>query len=347
MKTAFDITPILESVASVKQINSILEVICSTANVSFAALAPAVSGRFFVAAIHGENSMDLSLGQELSLDDALMTTIPIESKLSAVLILPNSDGAVLENERVISHLAELIGFHLSEIVVQGQEFEHSKKLISDRERMIGILAHDVRNPIGAISNVAELLSRMELDSRLTKMAKLLYNSTQRMRSQVENILDFSRGHLGGGIKLYPNLEDSMEQVLLDVVALHQLGSSNEIKVDVSLSKSLFCDRLRVAQLLAALLSNAQLYGEPGSTVFLTITALDNEFVLSVRNKGEAIDKQVLQRLFLPYCKSDVNPSQQGIALGLYLSSEIAKAHNGELTVQSDNGFTTFTFVMPQ
>jgi len=73
---------------------------------------------------------------------------------------------------------------------------------------------------------------------------------------------------------------------------------------------------------------------------------DGVFELSVSNQGEPIPPQAMARLFAPYERGAVRPSQQGLGLGLYIASEIARAHGGTLTVTSTAEETCFTLKMP-
>jgi sigma-B regulation protein RsbU (phosphoserine phosphatase) len=70
------------------------------------------------------------------------------------------------------------------------------------------------------------------------------------------------------------------------------------------------------------------------------------FLLAVSNGGEAIPAKALERLFEPFFRADVRPSQQGLGLGLYIVSAIARAHGGSIDVASDASETRFSFRMP-
>ena len=95
----------------------------------------------------------------------------------------------------------------------------------------------------------------------------------------------------------------------------------------------FCDRARVGQLFSNLLSNALTHGEPGSPVWVRATT-DAGFELSVVNLGPPIAPDSLKRLFLPFARGGEQSSSQGLGLGLYIASEIARAHNGSLEAVS-------------
>ena len=103
--------------------------------------------------------------------------------------------------------------------------------------------------------------------------------------------------------------------------------------------------MRIGQLLSNLLGNALTYGTAGEPV--TVTAkTEEQFELAVCNAGEPISAAAMERLFYPFSRGEVRPSQQGLGLGLYIASEIAKAHGGTIDVTSTSKSTCFTLKMP-
>jgi len=119
-----------------------------------------------------------------------------------------------------------------------------------------------------------------------------------------------------------------------------------IETDFTHRECLKCDRTRISQLLSNLAANALTYSYPGTPVRARTRIHDGVFELSVSNQGEPIPPQAMARLFAPYERGAVRPSQQGLGLGLYIASEIARAHGGTLTVSSTVEETCFTLKMP-
>ena len=107
-----------------------------------------------------------------------------------------------------------------------------------------------------------------------------------------------------------------------------------------------CDRARISQLLSNLVANALTYSTPGTPVRAITHIADGVFELKVVNHGEPIPQVAMARLFSPYERGAVRPSQQGLGLGLYIASEIARAHGGTLTVSSTPDETCFTLRIP-
>ena len=103
---------------------------------------------------------------------------------------------------------------------------------------------------------------------------------------------------------------------------------------------------RIAQLFSNLLGNALTYGSPDHAIRVRVHSDAEQFSLSVANSGEAISPAEQKRLFQPFFRGAVRPSRQGLGLGLYIAHEIARAHQGSLTVTSTPAETCFTFKMP-
>ena len=105
------------------------------------------------------------------------------------------------------------------------------------------------------------------------------------------------------------------------------------------------DAPRIGQLFSNLLGNALLYGVENEPVCVTARSNGN-FELAVYNKGDQIPAATMERLFQPFFRGDVRPSQQGVGLGLYIAYEIARAHGGKLEVFRRPKRPAFAFSMP-
>ena len=107
-----------------------------------------------------------------------------------------------------------------------------------------------------------------------------------------------------------------------------------------------CDSARIAQLFSNLLVNAVTHGDPAAPVRVYVRSGDQGFELAVANRGEPLPAKLIEWLFQPFSRASFRPGQQGLGLGLYIASEIARAHGGSLTVASSVEETRFTFRMP-
>jgi len=107
-----------------------------------------------------------------------------------------------------------------------------------------------------------------------------------------------------------------------------------------------CDRGRIGQLVSNLVGNALTHGASNEPVRVRVATKDGLFRLSVSNKGEPIPAAAIEKLFEPFFRGTVRASRQGLGLGLHIAAQIAKAHEGTLTVTSTADETRFTFEMP-
>jgi sigma-B regulation protein RsbU (phosphoserine phosphatase) len=216
-----------------------------------------------------------------------------------------------------------------------------------REQFIAVLGHDLRNPLASISAGARILLRKPKDETETKVLQMMETTVLRMAGLIDNVLDFARGRLGGGISLSRNTNTSIEPVLQQVVdELRTAMPDRRIESDFRITQPINCDRIRLGQLVSNLLGNALTHGAPDKPVLVRALTDNGMFELSVSNAGEPISAEAMEHLFQPFFRGHVRAGLQGLGLGLHIASEIAKAHEGTLTVKSDSAETRFTFLMP-
>jgi phosphoserine phosphatase RsbU/P len=221
-----------------------------------------------------------------------------------------------------------------------------RELAEIREQFIAVLGHDLRNPLASILGVAEMLLRKPQPEQTKTYLELLVGSAHRMSSLINNVLDFARGRLGAGIGLNVESDVKLAEILLQVVEELRVGTDQVIDVEISIAGAVQCDPVRLGQLASNLLGNALTHGAADQPVRLGARTQDGVLEISVTNGGKPIPAAALQRLFQPFFRGDVRRSQQGLGLGLYISSEIAKAHAGTIEVESTELETKFTFRMP-
>jgi signal transduction histidine kinase len=262
--------------------------------------------------------------------------------------------AQLSNARVIDTvtlLAELVSRQLedghrlreSEAALLNER-EHSEL----REQFIAVLGHDLRTPLLSILTGAELLRRQRLEPHARGIVERIARSGRRMSSLVDDVLDFTRGRMGGGIPLAAFDTGELGAQLQHVVdELAQLHPGRRIDSDIALDTVVHCDPRRIAQMLSNLLLNALTHGAPGTPVMVRAHSDDGALYLSVSNEGEPIGKDTLSQLFQPFWRGSNTDPSGGLGLGLYIASEIARSHGGSLDVTSSNTTTTFRFSAPR
>jgi signal transduction histidine kinase len=253
-------------------------------------------------------------------------------------------------------LSELIAAQLE----LNQRFEHSqaelvtsqaalldeRKTSELREQFIGVLGHDLRNPLASIDAGMRLLLKNPGSKTAPEIILSVQRSVVRMVGLVENIMDFARGRLGGGLTVRRDAAQPLTPVLDQVIAeLKSAWPDVAVEAAIDIEEPVNCDRSKMGQLFSNLLSNAITYGDQRKPVRVSATTVAGVFELTVTNFGEPISDKAIENLFRPYTRGD-RPSQQGLGLGLYIASQIAKAHGGTLTASSDSHETRFVFEMP-
>lgn len=217
-----------------------------------------------------------------------------------------------------------------------------------REQFIAVLGHDLRNPLASISSGVRLLTEREVVSpRGQRILSLMLGSVMRASELIDNVLDFARGRLGGGLTLNRNaaqpLAPVLEQVIAEIVSVHP---DRRIEADVAIDVPVACDRIRLGQLLSNLLGNAVVHGSKTDPIVVRAVTSKGLLEISVSNGGQPIEEATRQKLFQPFFRGDLRPNHVGLGLGLHIASEIAKAHGGSLDVTSDRSETRFTCTMP-
>jgi signal transduction histidine kinase len=216
-----------------------------------------------------------------------------------------------------------------------------------REQFIAVLGHDMRTPLSSIVAAAPALQRMPQSTQATAFVERIKRSGDRMARLIDNILDFARGRMGGGIPVIRHPDPQLSHVLVHVIAeLTAIHPQRKVDATIDITKPVSCDPGRIAQLLANLLSNALVHGNENDPVSVVARRDGDLFVLSVTNTGEPIPKEILPRLFHPFSRGAGAKHQEGLGLGLYIAHQIAAAHNGTLSVDSTPASTTFTLSMP-
>ena len=224
---------------------------------------------------------------------------------------------------------------------------HEQELSRIQEQFIAILAHDLRNPVSSLKAGLRLMSRQSIDDTAHGLIDLMNGSLNRMGQLIDNLLDQARSRRGDDIIIERTVTHSLQPALEQIVAeLQSIAPDQLIETNIDLPKPVDCDVPRVSQMFSNLLANAITHGAPDTPIQVNAMMTSEIFTLSVANGGAKIPDQMLPGLFLPFERRKDQPSREGLGLGLFIASEIAKGHGGTLQVSSDDEQTEFTFRMP-
>jgi signal transduction histidine kinase len=263
-------------------------------------------------------------------------------------------AADIDNPKIIDSLtlfADLVSrqLHHEQRLQQSEQALLSAREASElREQFIAVLGHDVRTPLSAILTGSALLRHMGLDDKTLRVVERIERSGQRISSLVDDVVDFTRGRMGGGIGLDARMSADLQQHLRHVVdELRGIHPQRTVVSDIGIAGSVYCDPKRIAQLLSNLLVNALIYGAKDQPVRAVANNCDGGgIVISVTNGGTPMAPETVGALFQPFWRGDNSGMAGGLGLGLYIVSEIARSHNGVMEVTSTPGATTFSFSMP-
>ena len=220
--------------------------------------------------------------------------------------------------------------------------------VSFRERMMGVLGHDLRNPLNAIALSAELLlRRAEWPAEDRKQLERIHRAGDRMKEMIETLLDFTRLRFGAfPLSFRPADLGEIARAVVDELRAGQPDGAIELRARGALRGQ--WDPARVSQAIANLVSNALAYGEPGTMITVEVDGNDREVTVSVNNRGAPIPPAFVAVIFEPF-RRDVpqDRSPHGLGLGLYIVQQIVLAHGGEIRVESNSqDGTTFTMRLP-
>ncbi len=218
-----------------------------------------------------------------------------------------------------------------------------------RELFIGILGHDLRNPLNAVLMAQHLLMETAPAAERQLLMRL-GSSAKRMERMITQLLDFTRARSGGGIALTREPSDLSVICAQAVDELKTAHPARQIEMTVAGDARGLWDTDRMAQVFSNLVANAVTYGSGETAVEISLTATLSEVVCAVRNFGPKIPADLLPYLFDPFrrARHAKAAAAQGLGLGLFICQQIVAAHGGKTVVASTEASgTVFTVTLPK
>jgi signal transduction histidine kinase len=297
--------------------------------------------------------------------DAGSKVYPVESYISVPIFLPNGRyfgnlcafdprPMSISGPHALSMFTRFAALIASQLAQQ-LEREHEHMALLDeratselREQFIAILGHDLRNPLQAVYATSDMLRRRLTDPDLLELAGRINTAARRMSSLIDDVLDFARGRLGGGIAVeLTEVQNISAGLNMIVQELQDAQPGCEIHSSISVDRSVRCDLGRLQQVASNLLANALTHGRPHTPVELIVHADEKHLVLQVWNAGEPIPRESINKIFQPFWRHSVSASRNGLGLGLHICSQIVRAHGGQISVTSTAADgTLFTARLP-
>jgi signal transduction histidine kinase len=225
--------------------------------------------------------------------------------------------------------------------------EAARRAVTARDDLMGVLAHDLRNPLGAISTKAAVVREAAASEVLREQADSIANIAMRMEYLIRSILDVTV--VEAGRFSVEQQEVDAEDLLREIVEMFGFVASSK---GVALERRgasgvrVFADRERILQVLSNLVGNALKFTPPRGRVTLSLERVAGAVRFSVSDTGAGIPAAEQERIFDRFWTRD-RATSRGTGLGLFIAKAIVEAHGGKIWVDSAPGQgSTFRFTLP-
>lgn len=311
---------------------------------------------------HGEKEKDptpsaaethaaLRLAGGFNIDQMVSEYRSLRASVIKLWSVPNKEMQKLDiidltrfNESIDQELAESVS-------------HYTQKVVYSKDLFVGILSHELRNPLNVISMSAQLIMNIgtkagTVNERQSMLAAQIYESTTRIAKIVDELLDLTRARFGSGFAI---IRTPMDMVFVGRQLVDEMRANHPSrKVVFSCTGALKgeWDKARISQVFSNLIGNAIQYSFVDSVINVTIEGTTDEIILTVQNDGVPIPPEKIATLFesLTRAVTDAghHPEAVNLGLGLYITKEIVTAHGGTIAVSStEEAGTIFTVRLPR
>lgn len=239
---------------------------------------------------------------------------------------------------------------VADVTERRRQEELDRQRAEFEQQLIGIVSHDLRNPLSAMLMSASLLTyRLPAESAESRVAHRIVSSGQRASRLIHDLLDFTQARSSAGIPLARrevDIHDTCRSAIEEIMVSWPARTITFQRV----GEGAGCwDPDRIEQIITNLVTNALTYGDPNGVVTVRCSTGPERATLEVHNFGPVIPEHVRDRLFEPYTRQNQHSDpERGIGLGLFIVREIVRAHGGSAGVESDERLgTTFTVELPR
>jgi sigma-B regulation protein RsbU (phosphoserine phosphatase) len=238
---------------------------------------------------------------------------------------------------------------LQDITEQSRRRASAEDRARFAEQMVGIVSHDLRNPLSSIKMAAELLLRGAPTPQQARLLGHINQATDRSKRLIAELLDFTQARVGRGISIAQQGLDLHGVIARGLAELRLAFPGRALEHTSEGAGACRADPDRLIQLLGNLVANAVAYGAPNTPIGVRTLIEPSSFSVAVHNQGAPIPGVLLGTMFEPMTRGDVvDDGTRSVGLGLYIVQQIAQAHGGRVSVASDaNTGTVFTAVFPR
>lgn len=285
----------------------------------------------------------------------IVLRVKVKDTIEGYLFFDNmqSEEAFDEHDKQLLHnLKE----HIISAFLKTKILEELKKLNEAKNEFLGVVAHDLRNPLGNIANFAKLLLMdIEMDSldlaNAKKMLDRINDSSRNLVEIVSGLLNLSAIESG---KIHLNLKkENVDLILNECEEIHKAAADKKnIRLLIERNKtlpSITVDKIRIMEVFDNLISNAIKYSHSGGEVRVYCESNDKEVITHVSDKGQGLTEQDMQTIFSKFTRLSSKPTagESSTGLGLSIVKKIVEIHGGRVWVQSKKDVgSTFSFSIP-
>jgi signal transduction histidine kinase len=241
---------------------------------------------------------------------------------------------------------ELLVTHAAIAIENARLYDQLQAAVRAREDVLAVVSHDLRGPLGAILLRAQSVARERDPHRLVTHAEAIRRAADSMQQLIHGLLDEAKLE-AGPLRLDIGPARIAELVAATVETFSPIASHRRVRLESSVPDMapIACDRDRVLQILANLVTNAVKFTPAGGAVSIKAERRDTELVVVVSDTGIGIDAESLPHIFERYFTTA--RGQGGTGLGLYIVKGLVEAHGGRIWVDTQVGKgTTFCFTLP-
>jgi signal transduction histidine kinase len=247
------------------------------------------------------------------------------------------------------HVARAITSHLASAIARYSALAKLEQTVRYSEIFTGVLAHDLRNPLGAMLMGAHFAMERVNDDKTLESLRRIVASGARMTRMVDQLLDLTRARLGGGLALQREAIDLLRVANHAVVEAEMIAPDATIRVEALGTFDGEWDGDRMAQVFSNLLGNAVQHGTSEHPIVLCLDGRAKEAIEIELRNGGAIPRELLPRIFEPFrTTGHARRGRRGLGLGLYITAELVRLHGGQISVTSSEAEgTRFRIALPR
>jgi PAS domain S-box-containing protein len=239
----------------------------------------------------------------------------------------------------------------TDITARMHEEAELRAALELRDRIFGVLSHDLRNPLSVVLTSAAMLQRTPgLEAKQHQLLQRVVNNAHRIERMAHDLLDYTRTQQARGMPIAPRNTDLLGLCHQVIDGMQLLNPSRTLRLSAEGQSQAPVDPERAVQVLNNLVANALRYSPEGTAIDIALREVDGAVELSVHNDGAPIPEEMLPRIFDAFQRGvpDESGRSAGLGLGLFIVQQIVEAHGGKVEVRSKAGEgTTFRVRWPK